>query len=293
MNKPIIIKSISEIERKFDNFIIDQWGVIHNGKIAYKYALKCIEKLYSMRKNIILVSNSSKKSIISVKRLKKLGFNIEYFKNVITSGQVIHEELNYPSLSWSKKLGNNYYYISNNSNIKNDSLIKDLKKNRVNKIEKADFILGSTVNPKISVIDYLPLFKEGLKNNIPFICANPDYESVEMNSSNNKVICMGTLGKLYESCGGKVYLLGKPSKYIFDKSILSLGKIKKSRTIVIGDSIAHDIKGASNFGVKSLLITSGIHKNYFLSKNLAWNNKLELYEKDIVKPNFLCKKFLF
>ena len=104
---------------------------------------------------------------------------------------------------------------------------------------------------------------------------------------------MGTLGKLYESFGGKVHLLGKPSKYIFDKAILSLGKIKKSRTIVIGDSIAHDIKGASNFGVKSLLITSGIHKNYFLSKNLAWNNKLELYEKDIVKPNFLCKKFLF
>ena len=108
MNEPIIIKSISEIESKFDNFIIDQWGVIHNGKIAYKYALKCIEKLNSMKKNIILVSNSSKKSIISVKRLKKLGFNIKYFKNVITSGEVIHEELNYPSLSWSKKLGNNF-----------------------------------------------------------------------------------------------------------------------------------------------------------------------------------------
>ena len=36
--------------------------------------------------------------------------------------------------------------------------------------------------------------------------------------------------------------------------------------LAIGDSIHHDIKGAINFGIDSLLITSGIHKSFFDTK---------------------------
>ena len=37
--------------------------------------------------------------------------------------------------------------------------------------------------------------------------------------------------------------------------------------LAIGDSIHHDIKGAENFGIDSLLITSGIHKSIFDHSN--------------------------
>ena len=36
-----------------------------------------------------------------------------------------------------------------------------------------------------------------------------------------------------------------------------------SKIIAVGDSLDHDILGASNFGVDSILITSGIHKDMF------------------------------
>ena len=45
MKKPIVIKSLSAIADKFDTFILDQWGVIHDGRKNYNHALKCIEKL--------------------------------------------------------------------------------------------------------------------------------------------------------------------------------------------------------------------------------------------------------
>ena len=74
---------------------------------------------------------------------------------------------------------------------------------------------------------------------------------------------MGTIADLYDHMGGKVVILGKPSKEIYLKSCKQLDQIDKSKTIAVGDSLDHDILGASNFGVDSVLITSGIHKDLF------------------------------
>ena len=45
---------------------------------------------------------------------------------------------------------------------------------------------------------------------------------------------------------------------------------------MIGDSLFNDIYGANQFNIDSLLITSGIHKKYFLS-----NKTIEDIIKDI------------
>ena len=45
MKNMIILKSLSNIVDKFDTFIIDLWGVIHDGIKAYKHATDCINIL--------------------------------------------------------------------------------------------------------------------------------------------------------------------------------------------------------------------------------------------------------
>ena len=62
MQKPKIINSISEIVNEFDTFFLDQWGVLHDGVRGYKSAINCITKLKKLNKNLIIVSNSSKKN---------------------------------------------------------------------------------------------------------------------------------------------------------------------------------------------------------------------------------------
>ena len=55
----------------------------------------------------------------------------------------------------------------------------------------------------------------------------------------------------------------------------------------------HDIKGAINFNVDSLLITSGIHSSLFDPKNPIWdknNNELSNFN---FKPTYLCSNFQF
>ena len=47
---------------------------------------------------------------------------------------------------------------------------------------------------------------------------------------------MGTIADLYDHMGGKVVILGKPSKEIYLKSCKQLDQIDKSKTIA-GDSL--------------------------------------------------------
>ena len=51
-------------------------------------------------------------------------------------------------------------------------------------------------------------------------------------------------------------------------------KINKTKTIAIGDSIFHDIKGANNFSINSILVKSGIHKDLDTINLLCKNHKI-------------------
>ena len=63
--------------------------------------------------------------------------------------------------------------------------------------------------------------------------------------------------------------------------------------LAIGDSIHHDIKGAINFGIDSLLVTSGIHKYFFDKSNPKWDDKNNYLSKIKIKPTYLCNRFQF
>ena len=63
------IKSIQEIIYDYDNFIIDQWGVMHDGTFGYDHAFNSINILNS---NDTFLSNEVDKSQSRNKAQKKL-----------------------------------------------------------------------------------------------------------------------------------------------------------------------------------------------------------------------------
>jgi len=67
--------------------------------------------------------------------------------------------------------------------------------------------------------------------------------------------CQKTI-EIFENLGGKAIYFGKPYREIY-LSCLDMNK----RTLVIGDNLNTDIKGANNMKLDSLFITSGIHKS--------------------------------
>ena len=60
----IKIKSLLDIINNYDNYIIDQWGVMHDGTNGYEHAIETIDYLEKKNKNLFIISNSSKKKKI-------------------------------------------------------------------------------------------------------------------------------------------------------------------------------------------------------------------------------------
>ena len=294
MNKVKNILGLREIYNNYDTFILDQWGVMHDGDTGYLNAIKCVDKLFVNNKNLIIISNSSKKKKSTVLRLPKLRFNEHHFKEIMTSGEMIWQSLLNETHVQSKNIGQNCFHIYDDSKEDGKKYLEGLEKfNIVHNIDKADFILGCTPFVNKKVIDYIPLLLSAKKNNLPFICANPDFETVESNSKNLS-FCIGTIAELYKNMGGETLILGKPNVEIYNESSKKLTKIDKSRILAIGDSLHHDIKGAINFGIDSLLITStGIHHKYFDKQNPCWETDKNTLQKLGIQPTFICSDFIF
>ena len=91
---------------------------------------------------------------------------------------------------------------------------------------------------------------KAIEKKLTMYCANPDFETVEKNNNQN-IFCMGAIAEIYKKMGGDVIIQGKPEKDIYIETTKSI-KLDKSKTIAIGDSIFHDIKGANNFKIDSI-----------------------------------------
>ncbi len=55
---------------------------------------------------------------------------------------------------------------------------------------------------------------------------------------------------------GPVTIIGKPQRTFFDAALSRAGFVRED-TVMIGDSIASDISGAINAGLRSLLVRTG------------------------------------
>ena len=294
MKIPITINRLEDIYDNYDAFILDQWGVMHDGQNGYLNAIKCIEKLYSKKKILTIISNSSRKKEETIMRLPNLGFQSAHFHEVMTSGEMIWLSLKNKNNSEVKNLGKRCFHIYDQTKNEGEIFQKGLEKYIfVKNIEDADFILGCTPFFEKAVVDYIPLLNVAKEKDLLFVCANPDFESLEK-KSNSLTFCMGTIAELYNSLGGKTFLLGKPSIEIYKKTFEELKNIKKSKILAIGDSLFHDIKGALNFGVDSLLITStGIHNDFFDNENPSWKTSNNSLKKLGIKPTYVCKELFF
>ncbi len=253
----IKLESIQDIINKYDNYIIDQWGVMHNGIVGFDYAINCINYLYKNGKNLFIISNSSKRQKFTQDKLSELGFEKNMFKKIITSGEMIWQNMKkeFSKYKETKKC----FHIHDKTKKDGLAFRKGLNLSFVNNVADADIILACTPFSNMLPVDYIPILNNAVNKKIKMYCANPDYETTE-NNTDKKKFCMGAIAEIYTKMGGEVLILGKPEEEIYIKTF-KYTKIDKSKTIAIGDSLFHDIKGANNFCVDSILVISGIHKD--------------------------------
>ena len=255
---PQKLKGISEISDKFDVYFIDLWGVIHNGVQCYPEALKVLEKLKEQNKKIVLISNAPRPAAVVKVFLETIGLKSSGYDFLVTSGDITRE---YISLNSSKK---NFYHLGPTRDI---DLFKDLNVTLTSKEECEEIICTGLVSDEEEKLqDYKILLDFFLNKKIPLICANPD----EVVARGEKIVfCAGALANQYKQEGGMVRYFGKPYSEIYSFALKKIRahkdfKDKKEiNTLVIGDNIKTDIKGANLSNLDSVLILNGIYKDFF------------------------------
>ncbi len=275
----IKINSILQIIDKYENYIIDQWGVMHDGSKGYKNAIEAIDYLKKKKKNLFIISNSSKRNASSEAKLPKLGFKKSSFVKVLTSGEMIWKliQKKYSETKVKKKC----FHIYNENKEDGLSYRNGLNLSFVDKIDDADLILACTPCADMEIIDYIPILDKAISRKLIMYCANPDFETIEKNKKQN-IFCMGVIAEIYKKMGGNIIIQGKPEKNIYSEATKSI-KLDKVKTVAIGDSIFHDIKGANNFSIDSVLVKSGIHKDLNTINMLSKNHQ--------ISPTYLINDF--
>lgn len=268
MGQTKFCEGISDISDSYNGFIIDQWGVLHNGEKVYDGVIDCLKEMKERKKYVIILSNSGKRSEDNKERLKKLGIGPSLYNEIVTSGEMTWDGLKAQDDGFFKNIGEKVFLMSRGGDT---SIVDGLDIEVVEDIKEADFLLISGSDaPERTLVDYYePILKQAIRKGLKAICANPDSRGLV---GNNHIMGPGMIARRYQDFGGVVHYIGKPHQPIFQYCIKKLQnqEIYPGQTVMIGDTMAHDIMGAAAVSIDTCLVKSGLHYGSFKKcENLA------------------------
>jgi HAD superfamily hydrolase (TIGR01459 family) len=253
MPEPRFVAGLSALVDHFDAFILDQWGVLHDGARAYPGAVDAVEELIRHGRKVLLLSNSGRRADANRDRLGRMGFDVQRFSAVVTSGEAawqLMRERRHPP--WDQ-LGRRCYLLTHLGDFE---VVKGVDLEVVEDVAQADFIFASGLDPWQTAEALRPVAEAGVARGLLTVCSNPDIVAV---SQTEMVNAPGAFAQIYEQLGGKVVYVGKPHRPIYEVCLEALRGVKPERIVGVGDSLDHDIKGAADMGFGTAFITGGIH----------------------------------
>jgi HAD superfamily hydrolase (TIGR01459 family) len=249
---------ISVLAPDYDGFILDLWGVVHDGIKPLPGAVDCMRSLIHVGKRIALLSNAPRRADDVARRIAEIGVPGGSYHHVVSSGEEAWQHLRQRDDPFYAALGRRCLHICSDRDLE---IREGLDLAFVDSPESADFILNTgPAGWDDTIEDYAPLLRRSLDRRLPMVCANPDL--VVMHGG-QLALCAGALAQWYEAQGGPVRWHGKPYKSIYDRCLTLLGVADRSRILAVGDSLRTDIAGAAAAGLDSLLIIGGIHAEEF------------------------------
>lgn len=254
-----MIKGLSEIAADYDLFLLDQWGVIHDGVTPYPGAIETLRALHDTGKPVVILSNSARRMHIGIETMEAMGITRDLFDHLVTSGEETWRHLKDRPEPFYETLGRRCILYSWGAD---RGLTGDIDLETVEDMAAADFILLAGTNRE-PLSHWEPILQEAKARGLPMVCANPDFVSVT--PEGELVITPGTVARRYEEIGGFVRWHGKPDRSVYEACFRLFPQA--TRPLGIGDSLHHDIAGARGAGIESLFIAAGVHAN---ALGIAW-----------------------
>ncbi len=249
-----IVAGLSAVADRYDGYILDLWGVLHDGLESYPGAVDTLRRLIDRGKRIAILSNGPRRAASVAARCAELGIVPSLYHHLHSSGEETWQRLRRRDDPWYAGVGRRARLIVPP---RDRELLDGLDLAPVEDLDAATFILVTgTERPDEQVADYEALLAAGVARDLPMVCANPDLEVIR---GGVREICAGALAARYEALGGRVRHEGKPHANVYRPGLAALGIADRSRLLAVGDSLRTDIAGARGVGIDSAFVSGGIH----------------------------------
>jgi len=248
------LNNLSRLAGEYDGFIVDLWGVVHDGVKPYAGVLDCLARLKAAGKPVVFLSNAPRRPASVAAGLTPMGITPEFYTGIMSSGEAVYLELRDQTPEFAA-LGHRFYHLGPE---RDRDLFDTLPLTQVFAPADANFLLNTGPDDLLGPHDislYLPVLEASLRAGLPMVCANPDLEVIR---DGKRIICAGLLAEYYLEQGGHVIQRGKPDPAIYTPTLAMLGT-PRARTLAIGDSLRTDIAGAQAAGIDACWVLSGIH----------------------------------
>ncbi|HLF98501.1 MAG TPA: TIGR01459 family HAD-type hydrolase [Methylococcaceae bacterium] len=255
--QPRLVAGVGAFAERYQAFLVDQWGVLHDGQTPFPGAVECLRRLRASGKQVAILSNSGKRAADNAERLRALGIDEDCYTALVTSGEVARDSLAARGAPFVPSLGRRCLLLSSDGT---DTLARGLDVEMAETVAAADFILLAGVADEHPMAYYLPILEYGSTHEMPLVCVNPDLVRF---SPQGLTFSAGELARRYEQMGGTVHYIGKPHEAIYRYCGKVLADFAPSRTVAIGDSVGHDVVGGARAGLDTALVTDGIHQADF------------------------------
>lgn len=247
-----ILDSVAELSQNYAAWLVDIWGVVHNGEQATQSACDALLRYRENGGIVMLISNAPRPSGPVRQQMMELGVPEGVFDDSITSGDVTRLLLN---VNVEKPV----FHLGPERDV---SIFEGLETELVQP-EQAELVLLSGLydDDVETPDDYIDLLYRLRNLDLPMICANPD---LKVEKGDKVIYCAGAIAQAYEKLGGVVQYAGKPYPPIYELALAQMGKftgspVLPSDVLAIGDSLMTDMAGAAGAGIDSLFVASGIH----------------------------------
>jgi HAD superfamily hydrolase (TIGR01459 family) len=249
-----LLGGLDEIAHRYDGFILDLWGVLHDGSAPLPGVLDALGHLKRLGKRIVVLSNAPRRAALVAMRMSEIGIPATLYDHVHSSGEETWQHLARRADPFYAALGRRCYHIGP---ARDDNMLAGIDLERVPTVDRADFILNTGPSEwDETVAQYEPLLAAARTRDLPMICANPDLVVIHQG---HRAICAGAVAERYEATGGRVRWHGKPFPSVYATCFDLLGIFEKERILAVGDSLRTDVAGANRAGIDSVFVTGGIH----------------------------------
>jgi HAD superfamily hydrolase (TIGR01459 family) len=245
-----LLTGIAPLVPRYDGYILDLWGVLHDGAHPLPGAVDALHRLRDAGKHIVILSNAPRRSAAVIKRIEEIGIARSLYDELLSSGEA--------TWHWLREGGPGGRRLFPIMAERDASMLEGLDLEMTTSVAHADFILNTGVESADDRIeDFEDALREAAARHLPMVCANPDLVVLHRGKME---ICAGSIAQYYEELGGKVHYFGKPHAPIYRECFELLKVRDRRRILAVGDSLRTDIAGANAAGIDGLWVLGGIHQ---------------------------------